>query len=123
VFLLDEWDGADSNMLLVLNAALANGHMAVPNRAKKPQAKRHKNCYIFAAGNTWGTGADWEYVGRNQLDASSLSRFACATLEITYDEELEKFLTSDVPELFEAFMKVRASANANKVRRILGTRE
>lgn len=123
VFLLDEYDAADSNMLITLNAALANGEMAVPARTKKPIAKRHTNCYVLAAGNTWGTGADWQYVGRNQLDASTLSRFAGTVLEIGYDEALEARLTDKAPEWFEAFIKVRASANTNKVRRILGTRE
>lgn len=32
VFLLDEVDAADANVLLVINQALANGHLPVPNR-------------------------------------------------------------------------------------------
>src|SRR5262245_10368722 len=68
VFLFDEIDAADSNTLLVLNSALANGRMALPNRPEKPFADRHPDFVCFAAANTFGTGADRMYVGRNQLD-------------------------------------------------------
>jgi cobaltochelatase CobS len=58
VFLFDEIDAADSNTLLVLTAALANGHMAVPNRPGNPIAKKHPDFVCIAAANTYGTGAD-----------------------------------------------------------------
>ena len=36
VFLLDEIDAADANVLLVINQALANGHLPVPHRIENP---------------------------------------------------------------------------------------
>lgn len=121
VFLLDEVDGADPNVLLSLNAALDNGIMSVPARAKKPMAKRHKDCIIIAAGNTYGTGADALYVGRNQLDAAFFSRFAGCVLTVDYDEALERKLTD--ADWHEEFLTVRRAANTARLRRVLGTRE
>lgn len=121
VFLLDEVDAADANVLLVLNSALANGDLAVPARADKPVAKRHKNTIVMCAANTWGTGADWQYVGRNQLDAAFLSRFAGAVLKVDYDEMLERALVTGT--WYDEFVRVRHAASAAKLRRVMGTRE
>lgn len=121
IFLLDEVDGADPNVLLVLNAALENGHLPVPARTKKPLATRHPNFVLLAAANTFGTGADAQYVGRNQLDAAFLSRFAGAVLEVTYDEALERQLVT--AEWYADFNRVRVAANTARLRRVLGTRE
>ena len=63
VFLLDEIDAADANVLLVINQALANGHLPVPNRTTNPQAKRHPDFVLIAAANTFGNGANRMYVG------------------------------------------------------------
>jgi cobaltochelatase CobS len=121
VFLLDEVDAADPNVLLVLNSALANGDLSVPARVKKPFAKRHADFVLVCAANTWGTGADWQYVGRNQLDAAFLSRFAGAIIEVGYDEGLERSLTLEA--WYVAFVLVRQAAIQAKLRRVLGTRE
>ncbi len=50
--------------------------------------KRHPDFYFIAAANTYGNGATLDYVGRNPLDASTLSRFAF--IPIDYDEKLER---------------------------------
>lgn len=121
VFLLDEVDAADANVLLVLNAALANGMLAVPSRPEKPIARRHPDFILLCAANTWGTGADWQYVGRNQLDAAFLSRFAGFVLEVNYDEVLERSLVTE--DWFTSFSAVRAAAQISRLRRVLGTRE
>ena len=84
VFLLDEVDGCHPAALLALNAALANGYCDFPDG----QVKRHKDCVIIAAANTWGQGATHEYVGRAKLDAASLDRFVMMAWE--YDEDLER---------------------------------
>lgn len=118
VFLLDEMDRADANVLLILNAALEQGILSTPDGRT---LKRHPEFTIVAAGNTWGTGADWQYVGANQLDASTLSRFAGAVIEIGYDAGLERQLTTT--EWYDLFIAVRTSCASNKVRRVMGTRE
>jgi MoxR-like ATPase len=83
VFLLDEIDAGNANVLTVLNAALANSLCSFPDG----MVKRHPDFLCIAAANTIGTGADRQYVGRNQLDAASIDRFAF--LDWPYDEELE----------------------------------
>lgn len=88
VFLADEIDGSDPAAPLVLNAALANGVMPFPDQTA-PVA-RHADFRMIAAANTFGSGADRLYVGRNQMDASTLDRFAF--ISWAYDEPLERQL-------------------------------
>jgi cobaltochelatase CobS len=121
VFLFDEIDAADSNTLLVINAALANGHMALPNRPEKPMAKKHPNFVCIAAANTFGTGADRQYVGRNQLDESTLDRFRIGQIELDYDFDIEAALCPD-DTLRTHLLGIRAKVRANKVRRLVSMR-
>lgn len=90
VWLFDEMDGASAEALLVANAALANGHAAFPDGL----VKRHADCHILAAANTFGTGATAEYVGRNQLDAATLDRYW--RFSFPYDETLETNIVSGI---------------------------
>jgi hypothetical protein len=128
VFLLDEVDAADANVLLVLNSAIANGHLDVPNRLDKPVAKRHPRFYLLAAGNTWGLGANRQYVGRNQLDAAFLDRFAGAVLEMPYDRKLERGIAVGIlgdavgVEWAERIWAIRDRIESTGLRRIWGTR-
>jgi cobaltochelatase CobS len=89
VFLIDEIDAGHAGVLTILNAALANGHLSTPGGL----VKKHKDCIIIAGANTFGTGANRQYVGRNQLDAATLDRFAF--IEVPYDEGFESFLCGD----------------------------
>lgn len=83
VFVCDEVDNGNANVLAVLNAALANSSMAFPDG----MVTRHEDFCLIACGNTYGQGADRLYVGRNQLDAATLDRFAF--IDFPYDEGLE----------------------------------
>lgn len=121
VFLFDEIDAADPNVLLVINAAIANGHLAIPARTEKPLATRHPNFIIMAAANTYGRGADRLYVGRNQLDEATLDRFRLGTVPLEYDTKLEERLCPD-KELLQAIWEIRQIAEVSKLRRIVSTR-
>ena len=121
VFLFDEIDAADSNVLLVINSALANGHMSVPSRHGNPVAKRHPDFVCLAAANTWGRGADRMYVGRNELDESTLDRFRIGCVPMDYDETLERQLCPD-KELYRRLNKYRALVQHNRLNRIVSTR-
>ena len=121
VFLFDEIDAADSNVLLVINSALANGHLSVPNRHDKPVAKRHPDFICIAAANTFGRGADRQYVGRNQLDESTLDRFRIGTVPMDYDESLERQLCPDA-ELYARLLAYRENARRSRLERIVSTR-
>src|SRR5262249_15667772 len=121
VFLFDEIDAADSNTLLVINSALANGTMCVPNRPQNPVAVKHPDFVCMAAANTHGTGASRQYVGRNQLDESTLDRFRIGQVEVDYNADLEKALCPD-EELNERLTKYRERARSANLRRIISIR-
>ena len=83
LFLGDELDAGHAGVLTTLNMALANGHISTP----RGLLKKHISFYFIAAVNTYGNGASREYVGRNQLDAATLDRFAA--IDLPLDEGLE----------------------------------
>lgn len=138
VFLLDELDAADPNMLLVINSALSNGSLHVPQRYDAPHITRGQNCAIIAAANTFGHGADLVYAGRNQLDAATLDRFY--VVEMNYDQGLEAAIAGrpyqpgsawqaaaaptaqELRELGEWVDTLRGKVAALKLRRIVSTR-
>lgn len=86
LFLLDEADAGNSNVLILLNAALSNGKMAFPDG----MVDAHPDFRMVATANTYGNGASRQYVGRNQLDAATLDRFA--TLDWNIDDRIEAAL-------------------------------
>lgn len=124
VFLFDEIDAMDANVAIVLNEALANGNLSVPNRTDKPLAKKHSETIILAAANTFGTGASTVYVGRNQLDGATLDRFAAAQIDVNYDHDREAVLAAGygISSLVKKIWTIRANALQAKVRRPVSTR-
>lgn len=90
VFHFDEFDNGHPSILAVVNAALANGQMAFPDG----MVKRHRDFRCVASANTYGRGPDRQYVGRQQIDAATLDRFAVETIEI--DESLETSLCMSI---------------------------
>lgn len=78
VFHFDEMDNAHPSVLAVINAALANGKMAFPDK----MVHRHENFRAVASANTYGRGADRAYVGRQAIDAATLDRFSVVTIEV-----------------------------------------
>jgi MoxR-like ATPase len=118
VFLFDEFDAADPNMLLVINSALANGSLHVPQRHTAPHVKRGKNVAMIAAANTYGSGADMIYAGRNQLDAATLDRFY--VVEMDYDKVLEQKLGTK--EVCEWAWNLREKVKQARLRRVISTR-
>lgn len=86
VFLFDEMDSSAAEAIVAINDALSNGTYTFPD---KPEAvPMGEGFRAIGAGNTTGTGATRQYVGRNPLDAASRDRFK--VLEIEYDEALEE---------------------------------
>lgn len=89
VFLLDEFDAGNPNVLAALNQATANEHCAFADG----MIPKHEDFICVMAGNTFGHGANSEYVGRNKIDAATLDRFAF--IDFPYDEDLEYALASN----------------------------
>ena len=93
LFMLDEMDASIPEVLIILNAGIANRYFDFPNG----KIEAHKDFRVISAGNTVGTGADSQYVGRLQLDASSLDRFAL--VEIDYSRNVELAIARGNEEL------------------------
>lgn len=115
LFLFDEIDASFPQAILAFNAALSNDFMDFPDK----KVEKHKDFYCIAAANTYGSGADREYVGRYQLDAASLDRFVFFDWNI--DENLEKSIAiNDV--WVDYVQKVRKAARKVGVRILISPR-
>jgi len=119
VFLFDEIDAADANLLVVINQALANDGFHIGHKTDGTYVKRHKDFVCIAAANTFGTGGDMLYAGRERLDAATLDRFEPVLVD--YDTELEKKLVDE--ELLAWAAHVREVIAKNKLRRVMSTRK
>jgi len=120
VFLFDEFDGSDPNTVVFINQAIAGDHFFLPQRFNKPMVKRHKDFVCIAAANTWGTGADAQYVGRSQLDAATLDRFKTGTVYIGYSAAVEQALVNK--HVYEWATEIRIQIMTHGLRRIMSTR-
>ena len=89
LLLLDEVDAANAGVLTIINSLLANGYCAFPDAI----VQKNESFRCICACNTYGRGADRQYVGRNQLDAATLDRFAVVDFE--YDEAMELALAGN----------------------------
>lgn len=115
LFVLDEVDASIPEALVILNTAIANGYFDFPNG----KVIANENFRIVACANTYGLGADDMYVGRNQLDAASLDRFAI--IKFDYDTELEKSLAND-KEWVEFIQLFRKQINDKQIKHIVSMR-
>lgn len=95
LFMLDEMDASIPEVLVILNAAIANRYFDFP--APIGYVEAHPDFKVIAAGNTTGQGASYEYIGRNQLDAASLDRFAI--VKVDYSEAIENTVAGGDMEL------------------------
>lgn len=117
VFMLDEMDASIPEVLVILNAAIANRYFDFP--APIGYVEAHPDFRVIAAGNTVGQGADYEYVGRNQLDGASLDRFA--VVQIDYSVEIENGMACDI-ELADFCREFRNAAKKAGVQVIVSYR-
>lgn len=115
VFLLDEFDAGNPNVLAALNQSVANGSCPFPDK----MVPKHKDFIMVIAGNTFGTGATMEYVGRNKIDAATLDRFVF--MEIPYDEKFELNLAKD-KEWCKEVQQYRKIANTKGLKVVISPR-
>ena len=81
----------------------------------------HRDFRVVATANTYGTGGDRHYVGRQALDGATLDRFL--VLEVPVDEELERQLalhhapsrTAEVDELVTFVQRLRDIADRKRL--------
>lgn len=91
LFLFDEVDASSPQVLLSVNAALANGFCDFPDG----KVKAHPKFRFLASANTNGNGANREYSGRNKLDMATLDRFA--NFECDYDDSIAVSVVKSMP--------------------------
>lgn len=115
VFLFDEVDASHPQALVALNAALENGECAFPDGS----VKRHKDCVIICAANTYGHGATHEYVGRMKLDAATLDRFTM--IDWPYDEPMELALSGNA-EWTRKVQKIRHAIAQKGIKHVVSPR-
>ena len=101
IFFLDELDASAPEVLVCLNAAIANRYFAFPNG----KVEAHPDFRVIAAGNTLGTGADASYTGRMQLDAASLNRFV--VVEVEYDRNIDMLCAGNDEQLVSFICEFR----------------
>lgn len=106
LFMLDEMDASIPEVLVILNAAIANRYFDFP--APIGYVEAHPDFRVVAAGNTTGHGADMEYVGRNQLDGASLDRFA--VVKVDYSPLIEESVSLGNLELLDFCRQFRKGA-------------
>lgn len=104
VFFLDEMDASIPEVLVALNAAIANRYFDFPCG----KVELNENCRFICAGNTYGNGADAQYTGRYQLDAATLDRFA--VVEIDYSDEIFNAVTNGNKDLINFIRSLRKAA-------------
>lgn len=117
VFILDEIDAGNPNVLTVLNSALSNGIMAFPDG----MVQKHKDFICICTANTTGDSANIRYIGRNILDSATLDRFI--RLEINYDRELENAIISKTTQkLRDKLLKVISELEIESEEHIVSSR-
>lgn len=89
VFCADEFDAIDPNCAVFINKALSSNSFHLPQRVGNTLVKKHEDFIWIACANTMGEGADSKFVGRNQLDASTLDRHRSGMVELDYDPTVE----------------------------------
>lgn len=109
VFFLDEMDASIPEVLVLLNAAIANGYFEFPNGRVN-----FDKVHFVAAGNTVGSGADDVYTGRMVLDQATLDRFAI--IEFDYCLKIEMAITKNNAELVEFIRQMRKEAESKGIR-------
>jgi MoxR-like ATPase len=120
VFLFDEIDAADPNTLLFVNQALANGSFYLPQRKGNSKVTRHPDFVCLAAANTFGTGANMTYAGRERLDEATLDRFRAGTVMLDYDTRFEKSVVDS--DVLAWGHKVRSKIAESRLSRVMSTR-
>jgi hypothetical protein len=110
LFFLDEMDASIPEVLVLLNAAIANGYFEFPTG----KADAHKDFRVVAAGNTFGNGADEQYTGRLTLDQATLDRFT--VIPFDYSTKIELFVSKGNAELVTFIHELRKQATEKGIR-------
>lgn len=109
VFVMDEIDAGNSNVLIQINSALSNGICSFPDK----QVKAHKDFHFIATANTYGKGESMKYVGRNRLDAATLDRFTI--IHWLIDERVERAIAGNDTAMYKAITAARSYCERSEI--------
>lgn len=109
VFFIDEMDSCSNDVLIGLNACLANGYFDFPHET----ITCHENFVVISAGNTTGHGANADYVGRQQLDLSTLDRFL--SIKIDYDTNIDFAVSKQDQSLVDFAHALRKASEQTEI--------
>lgn len=116
IFFLDEMDASIPEVLILLNAAIANRYFEFPNG----RIEAHPDFRIVAAGNTVGNGADELYNGRLVLDQATLDRFVI--IQVDYNRDTEINLAEGDTDFVDFVRELRKSAIKSGIRAVFSYR-
>lgn len=124
VMLLDEMDNASPDVLVTLNQALSNGQMAYPDK----MVTMHPDFICIGAGNTYGSGATAQYVGRSPIDGATLNRFVKIVVDIDTNIEDAMVASTGLDALvasqwLTAIRQARANCQTNGLRVMVTPRD
>lgn len=105
VILIDEFTALDPAVAQVCNAALANGEIETTTGL----VHRHPECIIIATSNTFGNGADRQYVANNQLDASTIDRFVGGIIDVNYSDKFESQYDEEVVSYVNTLRRIAST--------------
>jgi hypothetical protein len=109
LFFIDEMDSCASDVLVGLNACLANGYFDFPHET----IEAHKDFVVISAGNTIGRGATVDYAGRQPLDLSTLDRFLA--LKIDYDPKIDLAVAKNDQTLVDFAHALRKASDETEI--------
>lgn len=116
IFLIDEFDAGNANVLTSVNQALSNGMCPFPDG----MIPKHEDFVCIVAGNTYGLWGDGIYSGRSQIDGATLDRFVFVNW--TIDEKLEESLSMGEIAWYDICKKARKNAEKNDLQVIIWNR-
>ena len=108
VFLFDEMDCSDPEVLKVFNEALSSFEFTFPN----DEHLTFDDLIVISACNTFGTGSDEMYCGQ-QLDASTLDRFS--VVRVDYNRKVEMSIARGDEELVDFIDMFRSQTEKNGI--------
>ena len=115
IFSFEEIDAGNPNVLTVINNAMSQDKYSFPDKI----VEKHPKFILAASGNTYGTGANIQYIGRNPLDAATLDRFVMVYTD--YDAKLEYILCAN-KEWLAWVHQVRNAVDRLGMKVVVGTR-
>lgn len=124
LLLFDEGDRMPAELSVVWNSLLGDPRGGEACYLSNPLTgevfPRHPDFRLILCANTFGRGADRQYVAAQQLDAAFLDRFAASTVYVDYAPSVEEALIR--PEVLRWIRRAREVVAQHHMRRIISTR-